>query len=45
MKTQKEILKQIIKEKGGWDGCDVIKVTDYCPGCKWEKYCKGLLNE
>ncbi|MBN1690427.1 MAG: hypothetical protein JW901_05355 [Dehalococcoidia bacterium] len=44
MKSQAELLKQIIKDKGSWDGCDVIEITDYCVGCKYEEYCRRLLN-
>lgn len=44
MKTQAEILKQIVAERGQWDGCDVIEITEYCPGCKYEEYCRRLLD-
>ena len=44
MKSQAELLKQIIKDKGHWDGCDEIEITDYCVKCVHEEYCRRLLN-
>jgi hypothetical protein len=32
------------KERPSWDGCPEIKITDYCPGCKYEVLCKRFVD-